>query len=105
MAIFLELIQVHYMINELNFSFQVGEDSLSQIFSTILNWHLCIKSVFPRDVSSLIPRVIAATMDIFNEATNHLLPTPNKCHYTFNLRDFAKVIQVSCFGIQLNFIK
>ena len=62
--------------------------------------------MFPRDVSILIPRVIAATMDIFNEATNHLLPTPNKCHYTFNLRDFAKVIQVSFlfakfFGVQV----
>nr|AML30860.1 axonemal inner arm dynein heavy chain 4 [Marsilea vestita] len=72
---------------------QVGEDSLRQIFTTILKWHLTIKYAFPHDVQMQIPRVIESTLDVYKEAKDHLLPTPNKSHYTFNLRDFAKVIQ------------
>ncbi|MCO5581018.1 hypothetical protein L7F22_034894 [Adiantum nelumboides] len=70
-----------------------GEGSLRLIFSTILRWHLCTRFAFPHDVTVLVPRVIAATLDVYNEAKNHLLPTPSKSHYTFNLRDYAKVIQ------------
>ncbi|KAI5062354.1 hypothetical protein GOP47_0022893 [Adiantum capillus-veneris] len=70
-----------------------GEDSLRLIFSTILRWHLSTRFDFPHDVTILVPRVIAATLDVYNEAKSHLLPTPSKSHYTFNLRDYAKVIQ------------
>ncbi|EFJ29004.1 inner arm dynein 3-2 [Selaginella moellendorffii] len=72
---------------------QVAEDSLRLIFNTILNWHLTINNEFPKDVIYLQPAVINATMDVFNESKAQLLPTPTKSHYTFNLRDYAKVIQ------------
>ena len=34
-----------------------------------------------------------ATLEIFSTVSEELLPTPTKSHYTFNLRDLAKVVQ------------
>lgn len=36
---------------------------------------------------------VAATVDLYTQITNSLLPIPAKFHYTFNLRDVAKVFQ------------
>ena len=72
---------------------QVTNDALTTIFGTILNWHLDTGS-FPSDVRNLSGNIIAATLAIYSQAVTSLLPTPAKSHYTFNLRDFARVIQV-----------
>lgn len=37
--------------------------------------------------------VVDATSSLYEKISSDLLPTPAKPHYTFNLRDFAKVIQ------------
>lgn len=37
--------------------------------------------------------MVDATIEVFNTITRELLPTPQKSHYTFNLRDIAKVFQ------------
>ena len=36
---------------------------------------------------------VHATIDLYNQITKCLLPIPAKFHYTFNLRDIAKVFQ------------
>ncbi len=36
---------------------------------------------------------MAASVNVFQSVTTKLRPTPNKRHYTFNLRDLSKVFQ------------
>lgn len=37
--------------------------------------------------------LVEATLELYKNVQASFLPTPLKCHYMFNLRDFAKVIQ------------
>ena len=37
--------------------------------------------------------IIRCTVDMYQKISSDLLPTPVKCHYTFNLRDPAKMLQ------------
>ncbi|KAJ3091162.1 Dynein heavy chain 7, axonemal [Quaeritorhiza haematococci] len=68
------------------------DSTLNRIYETILNWHLNAKS-FDKSVRSMAKNIIDATRHIYRSAMANLLPTPKKSHYTFNLRDFARVIQ------------
>ncbi|KAJ2994003.1 Dynein heavy chain 7, axonemal [Globomyces sp. JEL0801] len=68
------------------------DPTLHKIFETILEWHLKSNS-FPVAVQALAQKVVSATREIYRGAMANLLPTPKKSHYTFNLRDFARVIQ------------
>jgi len=69
----------------------LDDDNMAQIFSTILDFKFGADS-YPSDVAGLSKKIVSATMDIYKAAAQSLLPTPLKVHYTFNLRDFAKVI-------------
>lgn len=72
---------------------QVSSDTLSHIFRTILDWHLAARQ-FPAAVKALSGQLINATLDVYSQSMARLLPTPTKSHYVFNLRDFARVVQV-----------
>ena len=67
-------------------------DSMQRIFQGILEWWLK-KNEFGPDFMGLAAPVVAATRDAYQASIATLLPTPAKSHYTFNLRDFARVIQ------------
>ncbi|EZA46954.1 Dynein heavy chain 3, axonemal [Ooceraea biroi] len=66
------------------------EATMTKIFSSILDWHFA-KGFVP-EVSRLGKMVVNATMEVFLAAIKNFLPTPSRSHYTFNLRDFSRVI-------------
>ncbi|CAM9368513.1 unnamed protein product [Chrysoparadoxa australica] len=73
--------------------FQEFDDgTLTRIFRTVVDWHLGSHK-FSEDIKGIAGGLVSATLDTFRSATKSLLPTPTKSHYTFNLRDFSRVIQ------------
>jgi dynein heavy chain len=69
---------------------EMSDESKGLIFSTILDSFFVS---FPEQVQKLTEPLVSATIDIYNSICKELLPTPAKSHYTFNLRDLAKVFQ------------
>jgi dynein heavy chain len=69
------------------------DDTMSTIFGRIVRGHFFNRS-FSSDLSKLADIIVAATKDVYTLVTDEFKPTPEKSHYTYNLRDFAKVIQV-----------
>lgn len=61
----------------------------SHIFKTILDsWMSSIPKFY-----DLLDDIVGSTLKVFTVICNEMLPTPNKSHYTFNLRDLSKVFQ------------
>lgn len=40
----------------------------------------------------IVNSIVAATTDMYESISRSLFPTPAKSHYSFNLRDFARVV-------------
>lgn len=71
-----------------------AEDSLTSIFSTIIDWFFNKQSEpFAKSIQGLKDNLVQATIQIFNRICKELLPTPAKMHYIYNLRDVSKVFQ------------
>jgi dynein heavy chain len=66
--------------------------SMKTIFAGILNGYLQSQG-FPANVSVLGSAAVDATLDVYERIASEMLPTPEKTHYTFNLRDVSKVVQ------------
>lgn len=79
----------HYNIYSIN---EFSKESMTKIFTSLLQlgWR---RNGFGQDTQPTIVNIIAATMEIYDQATVGLRPTPAKSHYVFNLRDFSRVIQ------------
>uniref|UniRef100_A0A8B9LBN9 Dynein axonemal heavy chain 12 n=1 Tax=Astyanax mexicanus TaxID=7994 RepID=A0A8B9LBN9_ASTMX len=75
----------HFNICSMN---AFSDDTMSRIFSNVVAFYLR-NNDFPNDCFSIGNQIVAATL----EAMENLLPTPAKSHYTFNLRDFSRVVQ------------
>lgn len=41
----------------------------------------------------MLDDIVETTLKVFTITCSEMLPTPNKFHYTFNLRDLSKVFQ------------
>lgn len=70
---------------------EFDENTLVTIFSKIVLWHLDTRG-FSKEFDPSIDEIVGSTLIIYQEARKFLLPTPAKCHYLFNLRDFSRVV-------------
>lgn len=54
----------------------------------------CVRrSGFSKEFDPCIDEIVLGTLAVHSAARALLLPTPEKCHYIFNVRDFSRVIQ------------
>ena len=69
---------------------EMSDNSKSHIFGIILRSFL---NQFEGGLESMSQPIVDASIDTFSCIVKELLPTPSKSHYTFNLRDLAKIFQ------------
>jgi len=67
----------------------LNQRSMELIFNSILKGFLTPT----KGLDKLSYSIVKSTIDIYFKISKDLLPTPSKSHYTFNLRDVAKVFQ------------
>lgn len=61
----------------------------TSIFGTILySWLIRTSSL-----EQILDPMVSMTINVFSTICKELLPTPEKSHYTFNVRDLGKVFQ------------
>ena len=75
--------------NLLNFIFP-DDEQIQLIFSTILNDKF-LRENFDSTIKTNVDKITKSTLDLYKKVCDNFLPTPSKCHYLFNLRDFSKV--------------
>ena len=71
---------------------ECDDNTLENIYGTVLNWHFSTNG-FNNDILNMSNTLIRATRTLYKISMANLLPTPAKSHYTFNVRDFSRVIQ------------
>ena len=72
---------------------EMSDESVGHIFTSILKAFFEKRFGSYAEVRDLQSSIVHGTVGIYNTIKNELLPTPAKSHYTFNLRDMAKVVQ------------
>ncbi|NWU76504.1 DYH7 protein, partial [Onychorhynchus coronatus] len=90
----------HFSICTIN---SFSDETMIRIFSTVVALYLRTND-FPSDFSTIGNQIVTATLEVYKKAIKNLLPTPAKSHYTFNLRDFSRVIH-GCLLIKKNSVE
>eukprot|EP00928_Gymnodinium_smaydae_P068043 TRINITY_DN5109_c0_g2_i1.p1 TRINITY_DN5109_c0_g2~~TRINITY_DN5109_c0_g2_i1.p1 ORF type:complete len:2204 (+),score=637.65 TRINITY_DN5109_c0_g2_i1:114-6725(+) len=65
-------------------------ETMNRILCSILSGWLMLNNA---ELERFAKPIVSCTVDMFFKIVTDLLPTPAKCHYTFNLRDPAKMLQ------------
>ncbi|CAE8702622.1 unnamed protein product, partial [Polarella glacialis] len=68
-----------------------SESQIKRIFLTLANNKLCDFRM--EDIKGLGEPLTMTTINLYTAVIENFLPTPEKCHYLFNLRDIAKIFQ------------
>ncbi|XP_046903615.1 dynein axonemal heavy chain 6-like [Hypomesus transpacificus] len=71
---------------------QPSTSSMQHIFQVQLGQYFELRD-FSKEVRKCRGSLVSASIAVYSEMCQHMLPTPAKYHYIFNLRDVAKVIQ------------
>ncbi|XP_044753245.1 dynein axonemal heavy chain 2 [Coccinella septempunctata] len=75
--------------NVINMTFP-DDSIILRIFGTMLSQHM---AGFDDEVKMVGRDIPETTLDLYNNVSNTMLPTPTKIHYLFNLRDISKIFQ------------
>ncbi|XP_063719575.1 dynein axonemal heavy chain 3-like [Symsagittifera roscoffensis] len=68
-----------------------SEDTIKTIFGPLLEWHFNIG--FDNVLRRFARLFVFASCDLYMRTIKTFFPTPAKCHYIFNLRDIARLMQ------------
>jgi dynein heavy chain len=77
---------------------EFDDATMIRIFEVLQNWYFTTANSFSADVAKLTPKLVKATLSVYQAVMKEMLPTPTKSHYTFNLRDFARVMGGICIS-------
>nr|DBA18657.1 TPA: hypothetical protein GDO54_016881 [Pyxicephalus adspersus] len=69
-----------------------SDETMVRIFSAVVAFYLRNNEFSPQ-FFTVGNQIVNGTMEVYKKAMENLLPTPAKSHYTFNLRDFSRVVQ------------